>query len=271
MSIIYCIFLYYMAIRIFVRNTTRKSYFTAVSIVTVLMILPDIGWIINSGIWSYFVNQGWQILVAYALALIWIFWGAFSIRRAKFNRSFKQKEELISTAKGRATTYGIITGAMIIIGTVILVLYILKTFDRITPVMFTAPYCIAILSLILLFKNLISTNEEFVLITWLGDKINCYNKKIETGKFNYKNVVGDLSKLYFIYNVATITITGDIHKTQYVYILKLNEDDAFNFEDLNLDLEPSTEIDSSIYIEIYQQKKPKAKLSIKNNKVEIIK
>ena len=158
MSIIYCIFLYILAIRIFVRDMTRKNCFIAISIVTALMLLSDITTIISAGILTYLKYQGWQIILAYVLGILWIFNGSISLRRMKFKHNFKQKESAIKTANGRKITYAILTALMLIIGSACLVLYLNKKI--LTTISFIAPYIIAVLLIILLIKTMLSLNEE---------------------------------------------------------------------------------------------------------------
>ncbi len=265
MSIIYCIFLYILAIRIFVRDMTRKNCFIAISIVTALMLLSDITTIISAGILTYLKYQGWQIILAYVLGILWIFNGSISLRRMKFKHNFKQKESAIKTANGRKITYAILTALMLIIGSACLVLYLNKKILAI--ISFIAPYIIAVLLIILLIKTMLSLNEEFVLVTEIGSIKHVYRKKIETGKLNYKDIVGDLSKNYFIYDVAVVHVSGDIKRTEYVYILKLEELKENPFSELGLALDDS--ISPDLYINLYDNKRKKAKIKIINNNAQL--
>lgn len=265
MSIIYCIFLYILAIRLFVRDTTRKNCFIAISIVTALMLLTDISTIVSQGILAYLKYQGWQLIVAYVLGLIWIFKGSVSFRRIKFKHNSKRKEAAIKTANGRKITYSILTALMLIIGSVCLFLYLSKRISFI--IYFIAPYIIAVLLIVLLIRTILSLNEEFVLVTKIGDTKHVYRKKIEAGKLNYKELVGDLAKNYFIYDVAIVHIIGDIKRTEYVYILRLEELENPSFSELGLALDDT--ISPDLYISLYDKKIKKAKIKISNNNAEL--
>ncbi len=265
MSIIYCIFLYILAIRIFVRDTTRKNCFIAISIVTALMLLSDISTIISAGILTYLKYQGWQIILAYVLGILWIFNGSISLRKMKFKHNFKQKESSIKTANGRKITYAILTALMLIIGSVCLALYLNKKI--LVIISFIAPYTIAVLLIVLLIMTMLSLNEEFVLVTEIGNTKHVYRKKIETGKLNYKDIVGDLSKNYFIYDVAVVHVNGDIKRTEYVYILRLEELKENPFSELGLALDDS--ISPDLYISLYDNKRKKAKIKIINNNAQL--
>lgn len=269
MTIINCLFLYYLAIRIFVKQPTRKNYFITISIVTALMLLSDITYIISVGIINYVLYlQGWQIVLSYLAGVIYIFKGTVNIstRKIKFNIKSKYKDEIISTAKGRTTTYAILSLIMLSISVGLLLLYI-NDVTWSTPQVFIAPVIIVIFLIMLLIKNAANQNEEFVLVTWISNNKNVYRQKIGTTKFNYKDIVGELSKIYFIYKVSTVQVSGDIHKTEYVYLLKVNE---LNYGDLNsLDLTLDNSIDPDIYINLYNNKKTKAKIKITKNEIKV--
>lgn len=271
MSILYCIFLYIFVIRVFVKSSTKKNYFIAVTLVTLAMIATDLPYVIagDQTLGEFFKYGGWQPFVAYAMALIWIFWGSFSFRKMRFKHNFKLKEEFISTSKGRTITYALISGFMLILGVILTVLYVFEVWDKITYIWVIPPYVIALLAFILVLKNLKSPKERFALLAWIDDDITVYSKEIDVAKFSYRQIVGELSKLYFIYEIAVIQVRGDISETIYAYILKIEKLEDFDFSAAGLKV--TEDINPNLLIYLYENKKTKAKVRIEDGKVTAIK
>lgn len=239
MRILYTLFSYFIAIRFFAKDNSKKTYLFIGFIVSLLVVLTDIFLIISIGIIPYIKASGWQILLSYGLFVIYTFATKTSLglRRISFERKKKKKiKETISTSRSRGLQSIIVGVLVLIIGSVLLIIKIFKIYD-VPLIVFIASFAGAIIMIIFGILVMLRSSEKMILLVWT-DKLDVYSKNIEDKfSFNYMNVIRDISRYYIVEKLAKVYYRKDIKEIHYVWVVKTQNLDNYNIDDLSMEKE----------------------------------
>lgn len=272
MSVLYTLFIMFIFAKLIIRCRSRKSYILTGSIVCLAVMLSDITSIIADAK-HYFIYNFWQILLAYAIYLIYVFANSTSIKRNRdFNRKIRTKTKpYFNTAKSNGL-YLIITSFVILaVGIALLLIRVLKVYEDIPYVVFIGSIIgfIALLATGIIYIKM--ANEKFILVIKTEDEFYTFYVDIKNKyRFNYMDYIGDIYKYYIIEKLGVFKYSKELKEVHYVWILETE-----NLNNYDISKLPMKKTNNYWYNEIVDNdnkfRNTKFNIEIENNKIKNIK
>lgn len=261
MIVIFALFLYYLGIKYFAKDNKKITLVKIGLIVTAIIVLTDASYIASKGFVSYFKSNGWQVLLAFIVYMIFVMFDKNFIRKNNFNRKSKRKiKTVINTNKLKVKYLIGITIIEIILFGLCLANMILDYYNISNVPLFAlgAGIVFSIFTIVVLFKN---SCEKFILVIDLNKSFSVYSKDISNvAKFDYSLCIGDLYRYYIIEKLPNIYFKTDKKEVHYVFYLKSENLDYFDIN--NLDMTKENDENYKEYIDKLKMKN-RVKLVVK--------